>query len=175
MPTDLTALAETFARYSRQVAGLAEPFELRPSNDSPGVEPARARMAERLARLEVPGPFGAAWLQRLWLGSQKDIRYLEADEYAVALDRFRAAAEDGLRFVAACRAAAGPDGERAEFRLAEHHYGLVAKMAGDEKAKIGRPLSPELLRQLADAADRPDQSLTVDEAVAYFRAKRGES
>lgn len=183
MATDLTALAETFARYSRQVAGLTEPLTLPPADGSPGVEPARERMAERLAKLDAPGPFGAAWLQQLWLGSLKDIRYLDEGPYAAALDRFIAAAEDGLRFVATCQAAVGSaNGEGdvpPELAKAGQRYAFVLKTARDKKDVIGKPFVPRDPERFAEAmrraAEGSDRSLTVDEAVAYFRSKRGES
>lgn len=153
MATDLTALAETFARYSRQVAGLAEPPPaLTPPPLPPGVDPARSRVAEQMRVLDAEEPPPAGVFQRMWLQALKHIRYLEAEDYAAALDRYLAVAEAGLRFVAACRAALAPtNGDADLLDAAERRYAFVARTAREKKDAIGKPSNPRDPERYAEA------------------------
>jgi hypothetical protein len=181
MPTDLTALAETFARYSRQVAGLAEPFTLPQADRSPGVEPARARMAAAVRQLDEPGPLPAVRLQRVWIGALNDLKYLEEDALRETLGRFIAAAEDGLRFIAACRAAVGPADAPAELAKAEERYEFVRRLARRRLDAVGRPWQPgdperfaAAMRQVAAGEGVPAEVLLAEfrQRAAAERAGR---
>jgi hypothetical protein len=175
MATDLTALAETFARYSRQVAGLAEPPpDLTPAAVSPGAEPARRRVVEQMRDLAADQPPPAGRLQQMWVQALRDIGYLDRDEYLAAVDRYRVVAAAGLAFVTACRAALTPANGAAELLdTAELRYRFVADVARRKRDEFGRPLPDAALERLAERERNPQPGLTIEEAITYYDALRG--